>query len=50
MSDDVGTFRVRKRLIRGAVALYVLWVGFLITLVAISSVKPPATPAQTVDR
>lgn len=50
MSDDAGTVRVRKRLIRGAVALYVLWVGFLITLVAISSTKPPGTPAQSADR
>lgn len=50
MSDDAGTVRVRKRLIRGAVALFVLWVGFLITLVAISSAKPPSTPAQAADR
>lgn len=50
MSDDAGTVQVRKRLIRGAVALYVLWVGFLITLVAISSVRPPGAPTQSADR
>ncbi len=50
MSDAAATVQFRKRLIRGAVALYVLWVGFLIALVATSSDKPPESPAQAAAR
>jgi hypothetical protein len=46
MSDDARMVRYRKRVLRGAVAIYVLWVGILATLVVVSSVEPPVNPAR----
>lgn len=50
MAELAPTTAKQKKFLRAAVALYVVWVGILITLVTVSSVKPPQNPAAASPR
>ncbi len=50
MHEVTPTTASQKKLLRSAIALYLVWVGILITLVTVSSVKPPENPAAASPR
>jgi hypothetical protein len=50
MTEVSPTTANQKKRLRAAIALYVVWVGTLVTLVIVSSVKPPVNPAAAAPR